>query len=249
MATVGFNVEQIQYKNLRFSMWDLGGQTNIRPFWRCYIGNTAAIIYVVDSADRERIGLAKHELWSILQEEEMVNTHLLVFANKKDQPDAMSEIEVAMELELRRIKDRRWFICRSNALNGEGLTTGLDWLASAVLGYDTPILDLGVESPKVDDISSSSSVFVQTSVEGAAAGTSVPGDVVESPQHPLHQVSQPADVEVDTTAEVQTDQSSSAPPSPPIATVQTSTLPNSVAVNLSAHDTQHTTIDTAASNT
>merc|ERR1711971_408418 len=51
IPTIGFNVETVTYKNLKFQVWDLGGQTSIRPYWRCYYTNTDAIIYVVDSAD------------------------------------------------------------------------------------------------------------------------------------------------------------------------------------------------------
>lgn len=101
VPTIGFNVETVQYRNLRFQarrplfpagahllsgtcagrwrplhagrcahrpaaacphpttpsplqVWDLGGQTSIRPYWRCYYQNTNAIIYVVDSADAVR---------------------------------------------------------------------------------------------------------------------------------------------------------------------------------------------------
>ena len=50
---------QVTYKNLKFQVWDLGGQTSIRPYWRCYYSNTDAIIYVVDSADRDRMGISK----------------------------------------------------------------------------------------------------------------------------------------------------------------------------------------------
>lgn len=59
IPTIGFNVEQVTYKNLKFQVWDLGGQTSIRPYWRCYYSNTDAIIYVVDSADKDRIGISK----------------------------------------------------------------------------------------------------------------------------------------------------------------------------------------------
>ena len=55
------------YKNLKFQVWDLGGQTSIRPYWRCYYSNTDAVIYVVDSADRDRIGISKQELVSMLE--------------------------------------------------------------------------------------------------------------------------------------------------------------------------------------
>ena len=60
-------METVQYKNLKFQVWDLGGQTSIRPYWRCYYSNTDAIIYVVDSMDRDRIGISKQELVSMLE--------------------------------------------------------------------------------------------------------------------------------------------------------------------------------------
>jgi ADP-ribosylation factor-like protein 1 len=67
LTAIGFNVESVQYKNLKFQVWDLGGQTSIRPYWRCYYSNTDAIIYVVDSMDRDRIGISKQELMSMLE--------------------------------------------------------------------------------------------------------------------------------------------------------------------------------------
>ena len=67
IIAIGFNVEQIKKKNLKFQVWDLGGQTSIRPYWRCYFSNTDAIIYVVDSTDRDRIGISKQELVSMLE--------------------------------------------------------------------------------------------------------------------------------------------------------------------------------------
>ena len=60
-------METVQYKSLRLQVWDLGGQTSIRPYWRCYYQNTNAIIYVVDSADAERMELSKHELVTMLE--------------------------------------------------------------------------------------------------------------------------------------------------------------------------------------
>lgn len=35
-TAIGFNVETVTYKNIKFQVWDLGGQTSIRPYWRCY---------------------------------------------------------------------------------------------------------------------------------------------------------------------------------------------------------------------
>ena len=89
VPTIGFNVETVQYKSLRLQVWDLGGQTSIRPYWRCYYQNTNAIIYVVDSADGERMGLCKNELITMLEEEELKGAALIIFANKQDLPGAI----------------------------------------------------------------------------------------------------------------------------------------------------------------
>lgn len=62
IPTIGFNVETVSYKNIKFQVWDLGGQTSIRPYWRCYFANTDAIIYVVDSADHDRLATSGEEV-------------------------------------------------------------------------------------------------------------------------------------------------------------------------------------------
>lgn len=83
VAAIGFNVETVTYKNIKFQVWDLGGQTSIRPYWRCYYPNTQAIIYVVDSSDTERIKTSAGEFHAILDEEELKDALILVYANKQ----------------------------------------------------------------------------------------------------------------------------------------------------------------------
>ena len=103
-----------------------------RPSWRYYYDDTDAIIYVVDSADRERIDLAADELHLMLREEQLLNSVLLVFANKQDLPGAMDEAEVSDALRLHSLRNRQWAIYRSSAIQGVGLTDGLDWLSNAL---------------------------------------------------------------------------------------------------------------------
>ncbi len=83
----GFNVETVEYKNISFTVWDVGGQDKIRPLWRHYFQNTQGramglrpesgnepdhrhpfkgLIFVVDSNDRERVGEAREELMRML---------------------------------------------------------------------------------------------------------------------------------------------------------------------------------------
>jgi len=133
IPTIGFNVEQVTYKNLKFQVWDLGGQTSIRPYWRCYYSNTDAIIYVVDSGDRDRMGISKQELVSMLEEEELKSAILVVLANKQDIEGAMSVTEVHQALGLESLKNRTFQIFKASAVKGDGLEESMEWLSNALV--------------------------------------------------------------------------------------------------------------------
>jgi len=44
---LGFNVETVEYKNISFTVWDVGGQDKIRPLWRHYFQNTQVILHFI----------------------------------------------------------------------------------------------------------------------------------------------------------------------------------------------------------
>lgn len=130
IPTIGFNVETVEYKNISFTVWDVGGQDKIRPLWRYYFQNTQGLIFVVDSNDRERIFEARAELEKMLTEDELRDATLLVFANKQDLPNAMSAAELTDKLGLHNLRPRPWYIQATCATQGHGLYEGLDWLSS-----------------------------------------------------------------------------------------------------------------------
>eukprot|EP00040_Diaphanoeca_grandis_P038234 m.256084 g.256084 ORF g.256084 m.256084 type:complete len:183 (+) comp34048_c0_seq1:66-614(+) len=132
IPTIGFNVETVEYKNISFTVWDVGGQDKIRPLWRHYFQNTQGLIFVVDSNDRERVSEAKEELARMLAEDELREAILLVFANKQDLPQAMTAAEITDKLNLHSLRNRNWYIQATCATNGEGLYEGLDWLSTAL---------------------------------------------------------------------------------------------------------------------
>mmetsp|Transcript_6948 Transcript_6948/g.19711 ORF Transcript_6948/g.19711 Transcript_6948/m.19711 type:complete len:182 (+) Transcript_6948:64-609(+) len=129
IPTIGFNVETVEYKNLSFTVWDVGGQDKIRPLWRHYYQGTNGLIYVIDSNDRDRIEDAREELNKMLNEDEMRDAVVLVFANKQDLPNAMTAAEVTEKLGLHNLRSRQWFIQSACATTGDGLYEGLDWLS------------------------------------------------------------------------------------------------------------------------
>jgi len=132
IPTIGFNVETVEYKNISFTVWDVGGQDKIRPLWRHYFQNTQGLIFVVDSNDRERISEAADELAKMLGEDELRDAILLVFANKQDLPQAMAASELTDRLGLNQLRGRQWYIQSTCATQGQGLYEGLDWLSNEV---------------------------------------------------------------------------------------------------------------------
>ena len=128
-----FPPSRIKYQ---FQVWDLGGQTSIRPYWRCYYPNTDAIVFVVDSADVERMNVAKGELAAMLEEEELNNSILLVFANKQDQKGALNAQQISDALGLPEVRNRQWSIQETSALQGKGLFEGFDWLVQCIKGVE-----------------------------------------------------------------------------------------------------------------
>ena len=110
IPTIGFNVETVEYKNISFTVWDVGGQDKIRPLWRHYYTNTQGLIFVVDSNDRDRIDAARDELHRMLNEDELRESVLLCFANKQDLPNAMSAAEMTDKLGLHDLRGRQWYI-------------------------------------------------------------------------------------------------------------------------------------------
>ncbi|XP_070502811.1 ADP ribosylation factor 4 [Chironomus tepperi] len=129
IPTIGFNVETVEYKNICFTVWDVGGQDKIRPLWRHYFQNTQGLIFVVDSNDRERVVEAERELHNMLNEDELRDAVILVFANKQDLPNAMSASELTEKLRLNSLHNRSWYIQATCATQGNGLYEGLDWLS------------------------------------------------------------------------------------------------------------------------
>lgn len=130
IPTIGFNVETVDYKNISFTVWDVGGQDKIRPLWRHYFANTQGLIFVVDSNDRERINEAADELHRMVGEDELKDAIVLVFANKQDLPNALSASALTEKLKLNDIKGRPWYIQTCCATEGTGLYEGLDWLSN-----------------------------------------------------------------------------------------------------------------------
>lgn len=95
-----------------------------------------AVVFIVDSGDRQRVGEARADLEIIHREADFRHMPVLVMANKQDLATAMSVSELTEVLALNKLlgppSSRQWHIQAAVALTGDGLYEGLDWLCEAV---------------------------------------------------------------------------------------------------------------------
>jgi len=104
-----------------------------RSLWEAYYKEVDAIVFVVDSTDRIRMCVARDELTALLAHADVAaaaHCPILFYANKMDMPAAMEPADVMAVLGLHVISDKPWHIQASNALTGEGVDAGIDWLAA-----------------------------------------------------------------------------------------------------------------------
>ena len=133
MPTQGFNVKSVSKDGFKLNVWDIGGQREIRPYWRNYFDNTDALVYVIDSADRARLEEVNTELSRLLVEEDkLAGVPLLVFANKQDLLSALPPSDISVGLNLTAIRDRAWHIQACSAKTGDGLAEGMTFLIKMV---------------------------------------------------------------------------------------------------------------------
>ncbi|KAK6019309.1 ADP-ribosylation factor family protein [Ostertagia ostertagi] len=124
--TVGYSVTNFTTESFSFTAFDMAGQGKYRNLWETYYLNAQAVIFVVDSADRLRVAVARDELWMILDHKDISGRPIpiLVLANKMDAKDAMAAAEISTSLGLDLIRGHKWNIHATCALEWSRSSTG-----------------------------------------------------------------------------------------------------------------------------
>ncbi len=134
IPTMGVNYQQIKLKKIQLNLIDLGGQKAFRQFWKGPLQTSQCMIFVIDSADKERFGEAKEELINAL---ELVPKQfpVLILANKQDLNGSVPKEDIIRTFELpNQFNGRDWHIENTSAITGAGLSEAFHWLYEHITG-------------------------------------------------------------------------------------------------------------------
>ena len=85
LPTIGFNVENIEYKDRKIYMWDIGGGCKIKYLWAHYFENVYCLIFVIDVSAKDRINEYIESFQFLLdQHKDHRNIPIIIFNNKKN---------------------------------------------------------------------------------------------------------------------------------------------------------------------
>jgi len=128
IPTVGFNMKRVQKGHVTLKCWDLGGQPRFRSMWERYCRGVNAIVFIVDSADKEALPVAKEELHILLEKPAMEGIPLLVLGNKSDLRGHLTVDELIDSLDLKRVTHREVSCYGISAKEETNLDAVLQWL-------------------------------------------------------------------------------------------------------------------------
>ncbi|CAF1619447.1 unnamed protein product, partial [Didymodactylos carnosus] len=127
-------IEIISVEDIALEAMNDGGRSSVRvAVQKFYYRDTYGLIFVVDSTDRERIDEARDTLYQLLNEEELRNKPILIFANKQDLSNSMSFDEIRDKLNLTKLDgNTKWHLQLVRATQNEDLQEGLKWLGNSM---------------------------------------------------------------------------------------------------------------------
>ncbi|TFF85101.1 GTP-binding protein [Candidatus Heimdallarchaeota archaeon] len=132
--TLGISISSFSFEDFKFRIFDMGGQENFQSEISDLLPFANLIVYVIDSADRERIDKSKKEFHRIINETQKSLTPICILCHKSDLKDVLSVEEITEIFEIEELFNRTWKIIESSAVTLEGLKGLFDWMYELTTG-------------------------------------------------------------------------------------------------------------------
>ncbi|XP_060598982.1 ADP-ribosylation factor-related protein 1-like [Ruditapes philippinarum] len=133
-TTVGLNIGTIVIGGVKLKFWDLGGQEELQSLWDKYYAESHAVIYIVDSSDKERIDESKEAFDKMIVNETLKTVPLLLLANKQDLQDVVTvgDIKSVFNSSRELLGHRDCRVNGVSALKGDGINEGIEWMVDCI---------------------------------------------------------------------------------------------------------------------
>ncbi|SCU92522.1 LAFA_0F11144g1_1 [Lachancea sp. 'fantastica'] len=140
--TVGFQIHTVPFAGHNVQLWDIGGQSTLRPYWDNYFDKTDVLLWVMDIAAASRVDESVHELQTILRNRDRLgyNCRIVVLLNKKDLVNEAENVSQTLQRDLSRLLQLENVPIETratSALGGEGLET----LMESIVGRKRKVLE------------------------------------------------------------------------------------------------------------
>ena len=137
---MGIDFEKLTIDENQLLVWSIGGRSAYRPLWSRHYSNMSAFIFVVDSNDHQNIDEASTQLHQLTSDDNFREKPLLIFANKRDLPNAMDIDQLRDKLHLDNLSKKiQWHLQAVCAIQNQGLQQGFQWLMTSIREKDDPV--------------------------------------------------------------------------------------------------------------
>jgi len=134
--------ESLTMGGINFTTFDLGGHAQARRVWKEYFPAVDGIVFLVDVADSERLHEARNEIISLMDDEQISSSPILILGNKIDAPGACSEDQIRGffgfqttgkgKVPLEQLQSRPVEIFMCSVLKRQGYGEGFQWLSQYI---------------------------------------------------------------------------------------------------------------------
>ncbi|EKM49531.1 uncharacterized protein PHACADRAFT_265067 [Phanerochaete carnosa HHB-10118-sp] len=130
VPTVAFHFRKVRRGNVTMKIWDLAGQPRYRSIWDRYCNGVDAVVFVVDSHDKEKFETVNFELHQLLAQPTLKGVPLLVLGNKNDLEGHATVQELIKALDLDKVQNRPVSCYSCSMKSQHNLDIIIQWLAS-----------------------------------------------------------------------------------------------------------------------
>eukprot|EP00300_Choanocystis_sp_HF-7_P030979 c40014_g1_i1.p1 GENE.c40014_g1_i1~~c40014_g1_i1.p1 ORF type:complete len:197 (+),score=38.71 c40014_g1_i1:164-754(+) len=131
--TIGLNLARIDMGRRILTLWDVGGQSSLRPMWDKYYLEADAIIFALDASDLPRMEEARFVLEALLEDPRLTGCPILLLFNKTDKDGATSAEILDSYFRIERVAATRAVHSQAVvAITGDGVQDAIEWLEASL---------------------------------------------------------------------------------------------------------------------